>query len=300
MNGFRVMNSPIKKTENKAGTFNLLVEDEDLEVFESIVKAGRSIICQPYECKDALNVAMLISGKLFHTNTATYINKGERIVFKNITETQHLYVTEESKLLMIRRTNLVHDQMEIMDKVSDFLHDIQKRDSYTEEHCNRTGNLAVQLATYMRLDEKVIENVLYVGKFHDVGKINLPVDVLNKPGKLSKEEFDVVKTHSRNGHDIVLTETGNVHFARIVLEHHEKLDGSGYPKGLKGEEISMEARVILVADSFDAMTSDRPYRKAMSAKKAVEELKRYAGIWYDPSVVKAMEELVFKFGDQLD
>lgn len=299
MNGFKVMKDPLKMTENKAGSFNLLVEDEDFEIFESIIKPGRSIICQPYECKDALNVALVISGKLFHTNTSNYILSGERITFKNIEETHHLYVVEESKLLMIRRANLVNDQMKIIEKVSDFLHIIQERDSYTEEHCNRTGNLAVQLATYMKLDEKVIENVLYVGKFHDVGKIDLPGDVLNKPGKLSTEEYERVKTHSQIGHDIVLDQTGDAHFARIVLEHHEKLNGSGYPNGLKGDAISMEARVILVADSFDAMTSDRPYRKAMSNQKALEELKRYSGIWYDPAVVRAMEDLIKNFGSHL-
>jgi HD-GYP domain-containing protein (c-di-GMP phosphodiesterase class II) len=151
----------------------------------------------------------------------------------------------------------------------------------------------------MKLDEKVIENVLYVGKFHDVGKIDLPRDVLNKPGKLSTEEYEMVKTHSQVGHDIVLDQTGDAHFARIVLEHHEKLNGSGYPNGLKGDAISMEAKVILVADSFDAMTSDRPYRKAMSNQEALEELKRFSGIWYDPAVVCAMEDLIKNFGSHL-
>ena len=117
MNGFKVMKDPLKMTENKAGSFNLLVEDEDFEIFESIIKPGRSIICQPYECKDALNVALVISGKLFHTNASNYILSGERITFKNIEETHHLYVVEESKLLMIRRANLVNDQMKIIEKV---------------------------------------------------------------------------------------------------------------------------------------------------------------------------------------
>lgn len=140
----------------------------------------------------------------------------------------------------------------------------------------------------MKLHERTIENILYAGKFHDVGKIDLPMDVLNKPGALTHQEFEMVKAHSRIGSDIVKREIDDPYMARIVLEHHEKLDGSGYPAGLKGDEICMEARVILVADSYDAMTTDRPYRKALTHEQAMNELIRYRGVWYDEKVVDAL------------
>lgn len=294
MNGFTIMTEALKKTETKAGTFKLLAEEDDFEVFESNIKAGKSILFQPHECKDALNIAMIISGRLYHTNTGRYIISGERIIYKDIDETHHLSVLEDSKLLMIRRKKLLNNQINMTERVSDLLHEIQVTDQYTEEHCNRTGNIAVQIAIHLKLPEEVIENVLYVGKIHDVGKINISGDVLKKPGRLSTEEFEWIKTHSKAGHDIVVERLQNSHFARIVLEHHEKLDGSGYPNRLKENEISIEAKVILVADAFDAMTSDRPYRTAMSNNEALKELNKYSGIWYDYDVVEAINYLVLK------
>lgn len=288
MEGFKIYNDSIKNSINKAGSFFLMIQDDDFEVFESNIKVGRSIICQPYECIDAINVAIVMEGRLFHTNEGSYIEKGQWFSFKNLEETHHLSVVEEVKLLMVRTKNVVDRQMKMIESVSDLLHIIQEKDQYTEDHCNNTGNLAVQIATIMKLHERTIENILYAGKFHDVGKIDLPMDVLNKPGALTHQEFEMVKAHSRIGSDIVKREIDDPYMARIVLEHHEKLDGSGYPAGLKGDEICMEARVILVADSYDAMTTDRPYRKALTHEQAMNELIRYRGVWYDEKVVDAL------------
>lgn len=291
MEGFKIYNDSIKHSINKTGSFFLMIQDEGFEIFESNIKAGRSIICQPYECIEAINVAIVMEGRLFHTNEGRYIEKGQWFSFKNLDETHHLSVVEEVKLLMVRTKNVVDRQMKMIESVSDLLHIIQEKDQYTEDHCNNTGNLAVQIATIMKLHERTIENILYAGKFHDVGKIDLPIDVLNKPGALTQEEFERVKAHSRIGADIVKREIDDPYMARIVLEHHEKLDGSGYPAGLKGDEICMEAKVILVADSYDAMTTDRPYRKALTHEQAINEIKRYRGIWYDERVVDALEVL---------
>lgn len=288
MEGFKIYNDSIKNSINKAGSFFLMIQDDDFEVFESNIKVGRSIICQPYECIDAINVAIVMEGRLFHTNEGSYIEKGQWFSFKNLEETHHLSVVEEVKLLMVRTKNVVDRQMKMIESVSNLLHIIQEKDQYTEDHCNNTGNLAVQIATIMKLHERTIENILYAGKFHDVGKIDLPMDVLNKPGALTHQEFEMVKAHSRIGSDIVKREIDDPYMARIVLEHHEKLDGSGYPAGLKGDEICMEARVILVADSYDAMTTDRPYRKALTHEQAMNELIRYRGVWYDEKVVDAL------------
>lgn len=288
MEGFKIYNDSIKNSINKAGSFFLMIQDDDFEVFESNIKVGRSIICQPYECIDAINVAIVMEGRLFHTNEGSYIEKGQWFSFKNLEETHHLSVVEEVKLLMVRTKNVVDRQMKMIESVSDLLHIIQEKDQYTEDHCNNTGNLAVQIATILKLHERTIENILYAGKFHDVGKIDLPMDVLNKPGALTHQEFEMVKAHSRIGSDIVKREIDDPYMARIVLEHHEKLDGSGYPAGLKGDEICMEARVILVADSYDAMTTDRPYRKALTHEQAMNELIRYRGVWYDEKVVDAL------------
>lgn len=300
MDGFIVYSQALTESRNKVGTFSLLIEDDDLEVFQSNITAGRSIICQPHESANALNIAFVLSGKLYHTNKRQYIGPGERFTYKNLEMTHHLSVVEDSVLLMIRRKKIMRSQVNMINSVSDFLQNIQKKDQYTEDHCNRTGNLAVQIATHMALPEAAIENVLFVGKFHDIGKINVPEYILNKPGKLTKEEFAIMEKHPKWGHDIVCEEMQKAgieeqHFnkyAKIVLEHHEKIDGSGYPNGLKRNEISIEAKVILVADSFDAMTTTRPYRKALTQEQALTELQKYAGIWYDEKIVKALGEIL--------
>lgn len=294
MDGFRVSNQPINEMINKAGTFKTLIQDVDFEIFESHIHAGRSVICQPYECVDALSIAFVISGKLYHTNTGRYILPGERFTFKNLIETHHLSVIEDTVLFMIRRKGLVDEQMVMIESVSRLLQQIQMKDLYTEDHCNRTGNLAVEIAVHMQLPEDVIENVLYTGKFHDVGKIDISAHILNKQGRLTVDEFDNIKKHPQAGYNIVMREMANEHYAKIVLEHHEKLDGSGYPKGLKGDDICIEAKVILVADSFDAMTSDRPYHEAKTTEEAIAELRSYAGIWYDPDIVEALAETIEK------
>lgn len=305
MDGFNISKDPKSVTTNKSGIFELLVTEDDFEVFDSTIYPGKSIICQPYESKGALCIAIVKSGKLLHTNTGKVIGPGERYVYKNLTETHHLSVLEKTQLLMIRRTNVVEEQLFMMDSVSSFLEIIQEKDHYTESHCNNTGNLAVQIAIVMKLHEEAIENLLYAGKFHDVGKIHIPIEVLNKPGPLNESEYEIMKEHSPKGKEIIngmimhrpdtLSPSRKerlAHLADIVHQHHERLDGSGYPKGLIGEEICLEAKVLIVADAYDAMTTDRPYRKAMSSGEALEKIKLKTGLWYDSEVVQALERVI--------
>lgn len=294
MDGFKIFKDgkAIVEDINKAGRFRLMVQDSDFEIFESHIHAGRSVICQPYECQDSMNVVFVLSGKLYHMNTKSYILSGEHYTFKNLEETHHLSVEEDTILLMIRKKGFFIDQVSMTNKVTEFIDMIQKKDNYTEEHCNRTGNLAAKMATFLKLSDDIIKNVLHVGKIHDVGKIDVPIEVLNKPGKLTVEEFDFIKKHPQRGHDIIIKTMEDVEIAKIILQHHEKIDGSGYPFGLKGDEITIEAKLILVADSFDAMTSDRPYRKAMSINDAIQELRKYSGKWYEEEIVEALVEVV--------
>lgn len=294
MNGFHLYNKPIKETLNKAGHFKLLVEDDSIEILEVDVNEGKTFICQPSECENKINVVFVKSGKLLDYETNRFIIAGERFSYKDIKETRVLSVVEQARLLIFRPGHLSSEQLPTIEVISDFLHLIQEKDSYTEDHCNNTGNLAARIAARMKLSDLEISNVLFAGKIHDVGKIYTPEAILNKPGALLEAEYETVKKHSIDGHDIMLRETGNSSYARIVLEHHEKVDGSGYPYGLSGDEICTEAKIICVADSYDAMTSDRPYRKARTKEYALTELKRYSGIWYDEAVVNALLECLEK------
>lgn len=292
-------NDAIETFHNNAGLFKLLLLEDNFEVFESHVNAGKSIIIQPYETANATNFIFVLSGRLHHTNTLQSIRAGEKIVLKDLKATHHFSVLEPSKLITIRSGKHFIQQASKTDQVYDLIHQIQMKDAYTETHCNSAGNLAVQLATLMQLPESTIDNILHGGKVHDVGKIFVPETILNKPGPLTKAEYELIQQHPLNGFNLIFEETQNLELAKLALEHHERLDGSGYPYGLKGDEISMASRIMAVVDSFDAMTSDRPYKKKISSRAAIEELRRCAGIWYDATVIDQLEALITSMANEL-
>ena len=136
------------------------------------------------------------------------------------------------------------------------------------------------------MDDLFIASIL-----HDIGKINIPEEVLNKPGKLTNEEFDMIKKHPGDAADM-LRKTAYKKLADIVEQHHERINGRGYPFGLKADEILLEAKIIGVCDTFDAMTEDRSYRKAYTSEYAMEEIRSLSGIQYDPEVVEAFEKVL--------
>jgi HD-GYP domain-containing protein (c-di-GMP phosphodiesterase class II) len=134
------------------------------------------------------------------------------------------------------------------------------------------------------------------GFLHDIGKIVVPVEILNKPGKLSQYEFNLIKTHSQAGHDILQKIDFPWPVAEIVLQHHERLNGSGYPRGLTGSDILLEAKILAVADVMEAMAAHRPYRPSLGVDKALEEITRNQETLYDPQVVEACVRLFTKGG----
>lgn len=175
----------------------------------------------------------------------------------------------------------------------------EARDAYTAGHQRKVSKLAVALAKEMGFSKDKVEGIKIAALIHDVGKINLPAEILSKPGKLSDIEFNLIKNHSQIGYDILKKVDFLWPVAEIVLQHHEKMNGSGYPRGLKGDEILLEAKIICVADVVEAMSSHRPYRPALGIDKALEEISQNRCTLYDPKVVdtclKLFKEKDFKF-----
>lgn len=177
---------------------------------------------------------------------------------------------------------------------------IETRDPYTAGHQRRVTKLACAVGEKMNLSEDIIEGVRMAGDLHDIGKIYVPAEILSKPTRLSMAEYDIIKTHPRVGYDILRTIEFPWPIADIVLQHHERIDGSGYPEGLKGENILLEARILAVADVIEAMASHRPYRPALSIEAAIDEISENKGKLYDPDVVDACLEIFeedFSFED---
>jgi HD-GYP domain-containing protein (c-di-GMP phosphodiesterase class II) len=165
---------------------------------------------------------------------------------------------------------------------------MEAKDSYTADHARSIAELAVEVGRQLELPESAIDDLRYGAIFHDVGKIAVPDALINKPGPLTEEEFELVKEHPVTGAEI-LAPVPFLYGVRTIVRHaHEHWDGSGYPDGLEGAQIPLGARIVLAVDAYHAMTSDRPYRKAMSEAEARAELKREAGKQFDPEVTEAL------------
>lgn len=164
---------------------------------------------------------------------------------------------------------------------------VEIRDPYTAGHQHRVAVIAEKIAQKMQLSGERVESIHISAMLHDVGKIYVPAEFLTKPGKLSKLEFEVIKSHAEKGHDILKSIPFQYPVAQIVLQHHERIDGSGYPHGLKRNSILLEARIIGVADVVEAISAHRPYRPALGLDAALNEIKRYRKIRYDGDIVDA-------------
>jgi len=175
---------------------------------------------------------------------------------------------------------------------------IEMKDPYTAGHQRWATRLACAIAKEMGLSEKRIEGIRMAGLIHDIGKINIPAEILNKPGHLSEIQYNMVKIHPQVGCDILKEIKFPWPVAEIVLQHHERMDGSGYPQGFSGAEIILEARILAVADVVEAMASHRPYRAA-GIERALDEISRNKGTLYDPDVVDVCLKL-FEQGFQFD
>ncbi len=173
---------------------------------------------------------------------------------------------------------------------------VEMRDPYTAGHQRRVSKLSAAIAARMGVPESQLEGIRMAGDIHDIGKIYVPAEILSKPGKLTDIEYTIIKTHPQVGYDILK----NIEFpwpiAEIVAQHHERLDGSGYPAGLKSGQIHLAAKIITVADVVEAMSSHRPYRPAQGLVKAFEEISRNRGTLYDADIVDACLALFQKEG----
>ncbi len=177
---------------------------------------------------------------------------------------------------------------------------VEARDPYTAGHQQRVARLACAIACEMEAGEDIDEGIRLGGLIHDIGKIHLPAEILSKPGTLSSMEYELIKSHTRVGYDILKDIAFPWPVADIAHQHHERLDGSGYPQGLKGDEICPEARIVAVADVVEAMSSHRPYRPALGIDAALKEIEAKRGIWFDPDAVDACLRLFRKKGFSLE
>jgi PAS domain S-box-containing protein len=169
---------------------------------------------------------------------------------------------------------------------------LEMRDPYTFSHTRHVASIAESIGKKLNWDENRLLGIRLAGELHDLGKISIPLDILNKPGKLSNLEYGLIKEHVSKCCDLIKDIEFPFPLTEVISQHHERLDGSGYPSNLKGDEISFESRVLAISDVLEAMTHHRPYREALGLERAWEELKKGAGLKYDSQIVEVISGLI--------
>jgi HD-GYP domain-containing protein (c-di-GMP phosphodiesterase class II) len=276
---------------NQNKPMNLLSNVDNLEIIHGILKKDSLYVIYPSECDKGIHSVYILSGRIQNSHTKDIYSDGDYFQGRNLIKEVHMDVIEDTKVIIISQQPLFNHQLDYLERYNERMLIIQDKDHYTQEHCNRTGNLCSKIAIRMNISGERLTNFIYISKIHDIGKIFIPDEILNKPGKLTKDEFEIIKTHSLKGYELVVDEMGE-RSSRILLEHHEKIDGSGYPDGKLGNQMLLESKILAVVDAFDALSSKRPYRDALSEEKAIEILKRDAGILWDNEVVDLLVDIV--------
>ena len=237
----------------------------------------------PLKNKNRLSGILLLAGKSFRKPDSP--------------EDQQL-LQKASAGMLVDIENVKREHSELHKTIEGVIHVVSlvvgSRDPYTASHQRRVAALARVIAREIGFTDWQVNGVYVTGLLHDVGKISVPSEILSKPGKINASEFNIIKSHCRVGHDILQKIDFPWPVTDVVLQHHERLDGSGYPDGLSGDDIIPEARILSVADVVEAMSSHRPYRPALGLEYALEEIKRGSGTLYDSDVVAACLRILGK------
>jgi len=237
---------------------------------------------------------ILLTGMTDFKVAVDAINTGE--VFRFI-----LKPWKSNELIQTVEEAILHYQMSVAMKKADeatlfsLAQTIELKDPYTKGHCDNVGRYALLIADQLGMAEDKKQEIKYGSWLHDCGKIGVPEAILNYPGKLNEQEMRIIKKHPEWGADVARRGQLSNTIINVILHHHEAYDGSGYPYGLKGELIPLEARIVSLADVYDALTSDRPYRKAHSIEQAIEIMASMTGKAFDPDIAKIFLSIVLSF-----
>lgn len=274
VDGFTIMDSI--KTSLPAGVFMpilVLTADANPQVKRRALSAGaKDFLTKPFDQTELLlRIMNMLETRFLHIELANQ----NQVLEQKVAE---------------RTRDLAASQIEILERLA---RAAEYRDDDTGQHTHRVGDISSMIARAMGLPPRRVELIRRAAPLHDVGKIGVPDNILLKPGRLTPEEFEIIKPHTTIG--AALLSGGHSEMVKIAesiaLTHHERWDGSGYPVGLKGEDIPIEGRIVSIADVFDALSHDRPYKKAWPVEEAIAEIERNSGRQFDPQVVVAFLSL---------
>ncbi len=253
-----------------------------------------SIILPNTNLKKALKILDRVKVNLRRESTQTLpLSIAFGVATKNDKAQKIADILKEAEDKMYRH-KLIEGQSTHSAIISSLEKALEERDYETEEHVRRMKDMAAGLGRKMELPEEKIDELTLLAALHDIGKISIADSIILKPRSLNAEEWKAVKKHPQVGYRIAESSAELAPIAKGILYHHERWDGKGYPKGLKGKDIPLISRIITIVDSYDAMTNDRPYRNALSKEEAIEEIRKCSGTQFDPKLAKMFIDIVNK------
>ncbi|MGD6776807.1 MULTISPECIES: HD domain-containing phosphohydrolase [Bacillaceae] len=277
---------------------SLLAKGNGTEVILQTIERGNIFYVYPSENEGVMEFFYILEGQITCEVDGEKISLGPKDYFTatDIEVPIHFTALTEVSYIWVITEPTFHELSTSVKALKEVVHKVESRDVYTFDHSKRVAKYSVKIAKKLKLSTDRLENLFIASILHDIGKINIPSEVLNKPAKLTNEEFDLIKKHPADGAEMVKDLYYGDTIATIIEQHHERLNGVGYPQKLKGDDILLEARIIAVSDTFDAMTEDRAYRNAFTPEYAIDELQRLAPSQYDPDVVNALIEVLHEEG----
>ena len=258
-----------------------------VELHELFLRRGETLVIAPRE--GVQESYYVLKGVLASADMRLAL--GDCLVSRTPDRSLSLRVEETARLLYVSSVPTFWSVSQTLRELMNLAVSIEKKDGYTAEHCGRLQRLALAVGKQLGLPQERLYLLDVAAFLHDVGKVQVPIEILQKPFPLTPSEWQLIKRHPIFGREM-LEDTLIAEAGPIVEQHHERRDGSGYPYGLRGDEILLEAHIVAITDAFDAMTTDRPYRRALPRAAAVEKLKTLAGKYYPEEVVAAFLEVI--------
>ncbi len=276
-----------EKVAKRSTTLELLARQGSTEVTRQQIAKGKIFYLDAASEWEGFEFFYILAGALLVKDKDIVLGPGDYFYHHGLPERVYFEVKSDAQFLLVSSPPSFHlVRAEFQDMMA-LAQSVEEKDEATEGHCSRIERLALQIGDRLGLSGDRLIALSYAAYLHDVGKVKIPDEILNKPGPLTDSEWIEMRRHPDYGAEMLREKEFLADAAEIVRAHHERYDGTGYPRGLRREEIPIEARIIAVADAYDAMTSDRPYRKALTKEQAIEELKKNAGTQFDPRVVTA-------------
>ncbi len=280
--------------KNRNSKIEKKFQDGHLQISIFHLSSERILYIDPLETSEAYKTYYVLDGSCYVLEDNSIIKKGDMLVYKSTTAIQTLKMLEDTTLLVHASNYDVYSTVEEkLEKVDRLLRDIQEKDHYTGEHSKRVYELVKKLALKLGYKDQKLNDIIKAAYYHDLGKIFIDDAILNKPDKLNAYEYDAIKKHVEHAKSMILDHF-NENVFNIIIQHHERLDGTGYPMGLSGDEISREGRILAVCDSYDAMITNRIYKNGKSPELALLELKELSGVKYDAEIVTEFIRMILE------